>query len=133
MTFDINLGNDVYLTYGTPVLKHMVADAAALNTDLKRIVLAREQAHPEFRLTGRNKSAQGGWQSAADLLSWPAPEIATLQGESETAEAPTLPGRTEVATERAFPRSGNALRIMYGRASQREDRDQGVTMRSGIP
>lgn len=85
MTFDINLGNDVYLTYGTPVLKHMVADAAALNTELKRIVLAREQAHPEFRLTGRNKSAQGGWQSAADLLSWPAPEIATLQGEIETA------------------------------------------------
>lgn len=85
MMFGINLGNDVYLTYATPVLKQLVPDAASLNAGLKRILLAKEQAHPEFRSGGRNRSNQGGWRSEPDLLEWPEPEIATLRAEFEGA------------------------------------------------
>lgn len=81
MTFDVNLGNDIFLTYGTPVLRTMVPNHVALNAGLKRILLEQEAAHPELRTGGRSHSNQGGWRSNADLLDWPGAEIGVLQNE----------------------------------------------------
>lgn len=81
MSFDVNLGNDVFLTYGTPVLRHMVPNHDALNAGLRRILRERELQHPELHTGGRSHSNHGGWRSNHDLLDWPGAEIATLRTE----------------------------------------------------
>jgi uncharacterized protein (TIGR02466 family) len=78
---DFNLEDGVTVTYGTPMSRRVVKDAAALNEGLKRIVLEKEQAHPELGGGARRFSSQGGWQSDSDLLQWPHKEIATLRAE----------------------------------------------------
>jgi hypothetical protein len=37
-----------------------------LNPGLKRTLLVKEKAHPEFRSGGRYRSNQGGWRSEPD-------------------------------------------------------------------
>ncbi len=78
---DFELKDGVVVSYGTPMLRRVVDDAATLNEGLKRIVLEKEQAHPELGGGPRRFSSQGGWQSDSDLLQWPHAEIATLRAE----------------------------------------------------
>jgi uncharacterized protein (TIGR02466 family) len=78
---DFDLKDGVVVSYGTPMLRRVVDDAATLNEGLKRIVLEKEQAHPELGGGARRFSSQGGWQSDSDLLQWPHTEIATLRAE----------------------------------------------------
>ena len=79
MTPFIDLGNDVFSSYGTPILRHKLQNVAPICDGLKRIILATERAHPEFRTGGRIRSNQGGWRSNPDLLDWPGPEISLLR------------------------------------------------------
>jgi hypothetical protein len=51
--------------FATPLVLFDVPDAAALNADLRRIILQRESTDD-----GRQRSNQGGWQSAADMDRW---------------------------------------------------------------
>ena len=60
--------------YPTPIGRFKIADATAVNRELKRIILEREKIDP-----GDNHANVGGWHSRADLLDWPFPEIAVLR------------------------------------------------------
>lgn len=51
--------------FPTPVLYATIPDAEALNADLKRIILAREQTSPSVE-----RSNRGGWQSSWDMHEW---------------------------------------------------------------
>src|SRR5262245_17557035 len=51
--------------FPTPLVVATVPNAAALNVELKRIVLAREAASQSVQ-----RSNQGGWQSSWDLHEW---------------------------------------------------------------
>ena len=79
MLLDTPLGNDVVLTYGTPILQRRWPDTAALNTGLRQLILAKEHAHPEFGQQGIKSSSAGGWQSDPDVLNWPGAEIVRLR------------------------------------------------------
>ncbi len=76
---NVGLGNDIYLTYATPLLVQSVAAAGPLNEGLKRVLLAHERAARKDPGGGRTKSNVGGWHSDADLMTWPEPEIAQLK------------------------------------------------------
>ena len=78
---DIDLNDGVVMSYGTPMLRRVIDDAVPLNESLKRIVLEKEQAHPEYGGGARRFSSQGGWQSESDFLQWPHREVATLRAE----------------------------------------------------
>ena len=79
-TLDVRLGDDVHLTYATPLMVQRVPNAAALNQGLTRLLLAREQAaRAAGGPGGLSISNVGGWHSKADLLTWPEPEIAALK------------------------------------------------------
>jgi len=79
MLLDVPVGADVFFTYPTPILHRVWPDAAGLNAGLKRLLLAREQANPQFRGPGLRRSNLGGWRSDPDLFDWPEPEIARLK------------------------------------------------------
>src|SRR5262245_55691455 len=51
--------------FPTPVVISTMPDADALNAELKRIILAREQASESVQ-----RSNRGGWQSSWDLHEW---------------------------------------------------------------
>lgn len=72
LTVEVN--DSASIVFGTPLVRFMVPNAAALNQGLRNLVLAREQSHPSRRV-----SNAGGWQSATDFLGWGAPECAALQ------------------------------------------------------
>lgn len=78
-TLDVRLGEDVILTYATPVMLQRVPNAAPLNEGLKRVLLAREEAARAQAGGGVSISNVGGWHSKTDLLTWPEPEIAALK------------------------------------------------------
>ena len=75
MSLDIAVAPDITVTFGVPVMIHMVPGAAPFNDGLRRVILARETAD-----TGKSKSNAGGWHSDETLLNWPEPEIAALKG-----------------------------------------------------
>lgn len=70
VTFSKIVSDDLVLVFPTPIIKRTVPGAEAINRRLSEIVLEREE-----RDLGEAKSNQGGWQSKADLLDWPYPEI----------------------------------------------------------
>lgn len=79
-SLDVRLGQDVILTYATPIMVQRVPNAGPLNESLKRIVLAREAAaRGQGDGGGVAISNVGGWHSKSDLLNWPEPEIAALK------------------------------------------------------
>ncbi len=78
MLLDIPIDNDVILTYPTPILHRQWPEVGQLNAGLRRIILARERAHPEFEAKEMRLSNLGGWRSDPDLMSWPEPEIGRL-------------------------------------------------------
>jgi uncharacterized protein (TIGR02466 family) len=51
--------------FPTPIFVATMPDAAALNADLKRIILAREAENKSVE-----RSNQGGWQSSWDMPEW---------------------------------------------------------------
>ncbi len=79
MLFDAKLGDDLWLTYATPILVRRHADKAALNEGLCRILLDRESQSSPLTGAEAEHSNVGGWRSGRDLLGWPEPEIATLK------------------------------------------------------
>lgn len=76
MLLDIDLSHGVTLTFATPVLKRRVPALEACNPALERILLGAEAQRE-----GNRASNAGGWQSPADLLTWPHAEIETLRRE----------------------------------------------------
>ena len=57
--------NNLALLFGTPVVRVELPDAAPLNAELLKLILAREQTQPTAR-----HSNMGGWQSTWDMESW---------------------------------------------------------------
>lgn len=51
--------------FAVPFLRHRWADSAALNEELRRLILAQEA-----RSAGQVKSNVGGWQSTEDIQTW---------------------------------------------------------------
>jgi len=51
--------------FPTPVVIATIPDAEALNAELKRIILAREESHGS-----QDRSNRGGWQSSWDIHEW---------------------------------------------------------------
>jgi uncharacterized protein (TIGR02466 family) len=60
--------------FATPVFCDVLANADALNAELRDLILERERTTPSLA-----KSNQGGWQSAPDFFSWAEPAVATLE------------------------------------------------------
>jgi len=58
-------GPQIVPLFATPVVLVDVADSAALNSELRRTIMAREQSHP-----GTEHSNLGGWQSEWDMDRW---------------------------------------------------------------
>lgn len=69
MALNFNPQEDLLPTFPTPIARVTVPDAETLNAGLRRIILERAAADP-----GVHKSNAGGWQSEADLETWPEPE-----------------------------------------------------------
>ncbi len=65
----------VSLAFPTPIGKFRIPEAAEVNTQLRAVILAREQAQ-----SSQTYSNVGGWHSAQDLLTWKEPVITTLRG-----------------------------------------------------
>jgi uncharacterized protein (TIGR02466 family) len=59
--------------FGTPVVIADLPDAAALNTDLRAVIVQRETTHP-----GTHHSNLGGWQSEWDMDRWGGPAAIKL-------------------------------------------------------
>jgi uncharacterized protein (TIGR02466 family) len=59
--------------FPTPIFRYVLQNAAALNDQLRGVILERERATPSA-----SKSNQGGWQSQPDLFQWGEPGIAAL-------------------------------------------------------
>jgi uncharacterized protein (TIGR02466 family) len=55
----------VVTLFGTPVLIEELPDAAVLNAELAKTIMAREQSHP-----GTQHSNLGGWQSDWEMDRW---------------------------------------------------------------
>jgi uncharacterized protein (TIGR02466 family) len=70
----VDLGDGVALLFATPLLRLAMPDAPLVNPGLRALILQKAQADH-----GKAVSNVGGWQSANDLLAWPAPEIETLK------------------------------------------------------
>lgn len=64
----------VQTLFPLPLMVRTIADAAATNDALRRIVLAREKDE-----VGMTRSNADGWHSETTLLTWPDPEIATVR------------------------------------------------------
>ena len=75
MSLDVAVAPDINVTFGVPLMVHMVPGAAPFNDGLRRLILARETAS-----VGESRSNAGGWHSDDTLLTWPGPEIAALKG-----------------------------------------------------
>jgi uncharacterized protein (TIGR02466 family) len=58
----------VHGVFATPLIQGRLDNAAALNAELRRRILAHEQANP-----GRRVSIAGGWQSEIDFHRWSGP------------------------------------------------------------
>ena len=56
MSLDVAVTPDITVTFGVPVMIHMVPGAAPFNDGLRRIILAHETAD-----AGKSKSNAGGW------------------------------------------------------------------------
>ncbi|SLN56201.1 2OG-Fe(II) oxygenase family protein [Oceanibacterium hippocampi] len=78
MHLDKDLGNGLFLTFGTPIFQKTMTGSEAANKGLRDILLRRERAQPQFKTGKLNRSNLGGWRSEPDLLSWPEPEIRPL-------------------------------------------------------
>ncbi len=78
----------------SPIFTHVWPDSAALNAELRRLVLGRMATTP-----GLKKSNCGGWQSERDLQLWQDPAIDTLlermRAMLRTVIAETVPGAGE--------------------------------------
>ena len=59
--------------FGTPVVISDLPDAAALNADLRAVIVQRETTHP-----GAHHSNLGGWQSEWDMDRWGGPAAIKL-------------------------------------------------------
>jgi uncharacterized protein (TIGR02466 family) len=70
------MDKQVALAFPTPVGHFYISDAAAVNAELRRLILEREAAPGQ----AVRKSNAGGWHSRSDLLNWPGPAVATLRG-----------------------------------------------------
>ncbi len=60
-----NTPPEIVPLFVTPLVTLDVADAAALNADLRRVIQEREKSHPTTQ-----KSNLGGWQSSWDMDRW---------------------------------------------------------------
>jgi uncharacterized protein (TIGR02466 family) len=71
------LDKQVAFTFPTLVGRFQApaGEAAAVNAELKRLVLAKEQGVPNDP-----HANAGGWHSPSDLLDWPSPAVRTLRG-----------------------------------------------------
>ena len=77
-SLNLGIGNDVFLTYATPMLLRRLQEIESFNARLKSILLRRE-AEARQSGAGEERSNLGGWHSEADLLSWDEPEIKELK------------------------------------------------------
>ena len=68
MSSSMGVGNEpmVLKLFPTPVVVATVPDAEALNAELKRLILAQEEANP----SSIERSNRGGWQSSWDMHEW---------------------------------------------------------------
>jgi uncharacterized protein (TIGR02466 family) len=74
MALHQNLSNGMLLAWPTPILTRRIQDADLLS-DLRRVILDREQAYPD----GIDRALVNGWHSDTDLMKWPDPSIETLK------------------------------------------------------
>jgi uncharacterized protein (TIGR02466 family) len=83
--------------FATPVALATLADAEALNLELRRVILGRERQDE-----GVHHSNLGGWQSSWDLEQWGGEPVRRL-----------LDAARELATRLTSDRSGRAVRIAW--------------------
>src|SRR5437660_9393893 len=69
----------VAMAFGTPISSYLWADSDTINTELMNVILQKEKADQ-----GLVKSNVGGWHSKADLFSWEAACVRTLQDRVST-------------------------------------------------
>ena len=82
MALNTDSAPDVMQGWATPLFSRKWPDVADLNRGLRDLVLAKERQD-----SGVQKSVVGGWHSTEDLLTWQAPEIASLIEMIKTAVA----------------------------------------------
>jgi uncharacterized protein (TIGR02466 family) len=83
--------------FATPVVVATLPDAAELNTELRRVILAHEREHQSV-----HHSNLGGWQSSWDFETWGGAPARRL-----------LDGARELATRLTSDRAGKGVRIAW--------------------
>lgn len=83
--------------FATPVVVAALADAEALNVELRRVILERERQDQ-----GVQHSNLGGWQSSWDLADWGGPAAGRL-----------LDAARDLATRLTSDRAGQPVRIAW--------------------
>ncbi|MBT7449597.1 MAG: hypothetical protein HN793_02110 [Rhodospirillaceae bacterium] len=71
---DYTMDSDALVWWTTPVVLRRFKGVAAVNSELKSLILDRASSDKNIQ-----KSNQGGWHSGEDLLTWGGPAIAQLQ------------------------------------------------------
>jgi hypothetical protein len=61
----VSIAPEIVPLFATPLVTMDVPDAAALNVELRRVIMQREKSHPTTQ-----KSNLGGWQSTWDMDRW---------------------------------------------------------------
>jgi uncharacterized protein (TIGR02466 family) len=70
----MNTEKHVALAYATPIGRFRISDCAAMNDELRSLILEKERSCPSD-----NYANVGGWHSTGDLLDWPSAAIASLK------------------------------------------------------
>src|SRR5262245_47949444 len=87
-------GAEIQHLFSSPVCKFLWPDGEALNRELRAVILRKMHESP-----GVVKTNRGGWQSKADLQTWPDACVQTLvaRGHALVRELVrrTVPGATE--------------------------------------
>ena len=74
MTIDYEPGRDLTMSFATPIARMRVKEAAEINPALQNLILENEAAQANDQ-----RDNSGGWQSADDILDWPAPGLTVLK------------------------------------------------------
>jgi len=70
---------DVTPLFSTPIARSLMADAAALNAQLRETIMAREKSHPTTQ-----HSNLGGYQSSWDMEEWGGPALTKMLNQART-------------------------------------------------
>ena len=92
-----DLNSALTVAFGTPILAYPWPDSAAMNAELRRLILAKEAADE-----GLARSNIGGWHSKDDLFNWDSDAIRMLRRRVEMQLMAVMRQTVKRAATRSF-------------------------------